>query len=139
MKKRCSSSRGPSQDVEEEQQQQHLGQMSIPISQKAADKSTEYLLYSEYFKNIATEPEETLKNILAQNGVTYSPKDKETYSSILNFRYKDTTLESLNLQVTLGCFQTDISIFLINMPHDFCGVIETFAKGAFGQVALMQF
>ena len=71
MKKRCSSSRGASQDVEEEQERQDLGQMSIPISQKAPVKSNEYLLYSEYFRNIPIVPEETIKNDLNQNGITY--------------------------------------------------------------------
>ena len=71
MKKRCSSSKGPSQDGEEEQEQQDLGQRSIPVSQKVAAKSNEYLLYSEYFKNIAIVPEETIKNDLTQNGIAY--------------------------------------------------------------------
>ena len=71
MKKRCSSSRGASQDGEEERQQQDLGQVSIPISQKAPVKSNEYLLYSEYFRNIPIVPEETIKNNLAHNGIAY--------------------------------------------------------------------
>ena len=70
MKNRCSSSRGPSQDMEEEQRQD-LDQMLIPSPQKAVEKSTEYLLYSEYFKNITTVFEETINNDLNQNGITY--------------------------------------------------------------------
>ena len=69
MKKRCSSSRGPSQDGEEEEQD--LGQRSIPVSQKATAKSNEYLLYSEYFKNIPAVAEETIKDNLTQEGITY--------------------------------------------------------------------
>ena len=79
---------------------------------------------------------ETFSTLLNQNGITYdSKKDKKTSS--LNFRYKDTTLESLNLEVTLGCFHTDISICLMNMPHDFCGPKYPFASGAFGAVTLI--
>ena len=71
MKKKCSSSRGPSQDLEEEEKEQDLGQMLISSPSKDAEKSNEYLLYSEYFKNIAIVPEETINNNLTQNGITY--------------------------------------------------------------------
>ena len=70
MKKRCSSSRGASEDVEEEQEQD-LNQMIFPSPQKAVAKSNEYLLYSEYFQNITIVPEETINNNLSQNGITY--------------------------------------------------------------------
>ena len=82
---------------------------------------------------------EALKNAIVKNGITYNLKEKETYSSILNFRYKEKNLESMNLEVTLGCYQTDISIFLMNMPHDFSGAKYSFARGAFGQATLIRF
>ena len=95
MKKRCSSSRGPSQDENDEQD---LGEMSFPLSQKATTKSTQCLLPSEYFKEISITSEKTIKNNLAHNGIAYdSKKEKGTCSSALKFRYKETTLESLNL------------------------------------------
>ena len=69
MKNKCPSSRGPSEDMKEERQD--LGQRSIPSLQKAVAKSNEYLLYSEYFKDIPIVFEDTIKNDLTQNGIAY--------------------------------------------------------------------
>ena len=138
MKKRCSSSRGPSQD-ESEEEEQDLDQMKVPLPQKAVVKSPQSLSFSQYFKDIPDMSGETFSIILTRNGIAYNSKETGTFSSGIKFRYKETTLDCLNLEVTLGCFQTDISIFLINLPHDFCGAKNPFASGAFGQVTLIKF
>ena len=138
MKKRCSSSRGPSHD-ENEEAMQDLASMVIHDSHKAVTKSPEFLLYCEYFKDIPAMPEEAFSNILGQNGIFYNFKDKRTSSPMLSFKYKDTTLESMDLEVTWGCYQTHISIFIMNMLHVFCGERQPFAEGTFGQVNFIRF
>ena len=96
------------------------------------------MLYSDYFQDISTESLQTLADILRQNGITYTPKS-ENYPSTLEFRHNASTLDSLDVEVTLGYYHTNILIFIINLPHNFCIKKQFFAKGAFDQVNLIKF
>ena len=42
------------------------------------------------------------------------------------------------LQAALGFFAMEISLFMINVPHDSIENVSPFAEGAFGKVALIE-